>query len=58
MKRWLAKVLAHFGHGRLSPDERARLRRERRVLSEADRVIEEYRKLDGALRVYVQRPPR
>lgn len=58
MKRWLRKVLAHFGHAPRGP-ERVELQRtraqHRRVIAKADRVIEEYRKLDGALRVYVER---
>lgn len=51
-------MLVHFGHARLTPDERERERRSQSIQRKADRVIEEYRKLDGALRIYVDRKPR
>lgn len=48
-------MLAHFGHARITPAERERSRRVAKVIGEADPVIREYRKLDGALRVYFER---
>lgn len=53
--KWVRRLLAHFGHARMTQDERKRARRVAKVIGEADPVIREYRKLDGALRVYFER---
>lgn len=53
---WIRRVLAHFPvTRRLVANERKRDERIRRVINEADPVIREYRKLDGALRIYIER---
>lgn len=53
---WIRRVLAHFPTTRrLVADEKKRDERVRRALSEADPVIREYKKLDGALRIYIER---
>lgn len=55
---WLRRVLVHFPHARMNQEEKERARRVRQVIGEADPVIREYRKLDGALRIYIERKPR
>lgn len=55
---WVRRVLSEFGIARQLPtsEELDRThRKHRRTLEKADRVIEDYRRLDGALRIYVER---
>lgn len=57
--KWLRSVLAHFPL-RAAPTRAERELEDTRpkhhaTLKRADRVIEEYRKLDGVLQVYVRR---
>lgn len=53
---WLTRVLHQFGIVRQLPtSEDRRVRKHRRTLQKADRVIEDYRKLDATLRIVVKR---
>jgi len=56
---WLRRqVLAHFPQLRrfvAAPELDATERKHNRVVRKGDRVLEEYRKLDGALQLYVAR---
>lgn len=55
--KWLTKVLHAFGHAARQDEER-RARRVQKRIDDADPVIREYRKLDGALEIYVRRRAR
>ena len=53
---WITELLAHFGIVRQLPtSEDRRARKQRRTIEKADRVLEDYRKLDAALRIEVKR---
>ena len=53
---WLRSLLAHFGFAqKLIAVDTRRERKQRATIQKADRVIEDYRKLDGALRIVVKK---
>jgi hypothetical protein len=53
---WLADLLAHFGMVRQLPTSEARrAERQERTIRKADRVLEDYRRLDGKLRIVVKK---
>lgn len=51
---WLSRMIAVLGRAARQDEER-RDRRVKRRLAEADPVIREYKRLDGALEIYVRR---
>ena len=53
---WFADLLAHLGIVRQLPTpEDTRAQKQRQTIRKADRVIEDYRRLDAALRVEVKK---
>lgn len=53
---WITDVLAQLGLiRRLPTSEARRARKVERTLRKADRVIEDYRRMDGAIKIVVER---
>lgn len=56
---WVRRLLAHFPQWRRAQvEELRRAHRVTRVIGENDPVMREYKKLDGALVIRVERKPR
>jgi queuine/archaeosine tRNA-ribosyltransferase len=54
--KWLTDVLVHFGIARQLPTaEDRREAKHRRTIRKADRVLEDYRRQDGQLRIVVKK---